>query len=57
MKKHLMTAASAASIAAMVLMAASSPAEARWGWGGGWHGGGRVGTVVGDGAQRRSAQG
>jgi hypothetical protein len=40
MKKTLVTAASAATIAVILTVATSSVAEARWGWGGGWHGGG-----------------
>ena len=40
MRKTLIAAASAAGIAALVIIAAPSAAEARWGWGGGWYGGG-----------------
>jgi hypothetical protein len=40
MRRTLITAASAAGMAALVLIAAPSATEARWGWGGGWHGGG-----------------
>jgi hypothetical protein len=40
MRRSLIAAASAAGMAALVIIAAPSASEARWGWGGGWHGGG-----------------
>jgi hypothetical protein len=65
MKNTLLMAASAASIAAMVMMAASGPAEARWGWGrrlawrrvglARWLGLGRSGVRRGTGARAYSA--
>jgi hypothetical protein len=51
MKNRVMMAASAASMAAIIMMAASGPAEARWGWGG--YGTTRVVTIIADDAERQ----